>query len=585
MTEETPKKQIPLFTGEPFERMVGIVIAVVTLLAALVAILEADAGGQTAQAIRRSQQYAIQAMGAKAGGEVQTAFAWTDAYRNWLEWDTAAMVAQNNGDTVAAQRYEAVRDRAANLSPLLAEPYFNPQNGALPNVKAFEANTWLIETTTLTERFINAIEMGDALETKEKAYGSQLLLLAVSLFLFGLSVTIMGRMRWLFIGMGALIVNVAMIWMVTTYISPITIFSDAAIVAYAEGVGLAHQDDFEGAVNSFDQAIAIAPNYANAYYARGNAYFDLGQFRKATRDYELTVQAGRDDANVYWNLGWAYYILGESDRAIEATSAALAAAPDQVALHFNLGLTYLAAGKLDTAQAIYAQGVSLAEKQVALARRMDEEPPASLWWYLNTAATDLSNLLMCLDTQQCYDSPPYAVLAKTSNVIIQPVAKELELELKELSVALEYPGQSPREAVTATINNIEFATGAYDETGQLTGYVSLQDRLVRFGQVMDEEGEQIDANLVRANPDENVPVFVLFNFDDMADGQLFTMKVYKEGQESPGLRLVEKWALGQTGEMALPLTPGRQFALASGEYQVELYVEAQLLQTSSFIIE
>ena len=66
--------------------------------------------------------------------------------------------------------------------------------------------------------------------------------------------------------------------------------------------------------------------------------------------------------------------------------------------------------------------------------------------------------------------------------------------------------------------------------------------------------------------------------------RMFRESDYSDGLESPGLRLVELWSLGQQGEAALPLTPGRQFTLAPGEYQVEIYVEAQLIKEGTFTI-
>ncbi|MCB0036055.1 MAG: hypothetical protein KDE51_18620, partial [Anaerolineales bacterium] len=213
MSEEPQTPKPPLFSGEPFERMIAIVIALVTLIAAVMALLEADAGAKTSQALRQSQQYAVQAIGAKAVGELQTNYAWNDAYRNWLEWNTSAVIAAEKDDAAAAERYTAVRDQVGSLTPLLTEPYFDPAQDDLPNIRAFEANTYLVETTILAERFLVASDLSGELEDKEKAYGTQLLLTAVSLFLYGLSLTIVGRMRWLFVIMGSVIINIALIWM------------------------------------------------------------------------------------------------------------------------------------------------------------------------------------------------------------------------------------------------------------------------------------------------------------------------------------------------------------------------------------
>lgn len=581
-----PRKKLPLFSGEPFERMIGVLIALVTLLAALIALLEADTGAQVAQATRRAQQYAIQAIGVKGSGEVQAGYAWAEAYRRWLEWDTLAFLAEQEADPAAVRRYQAVRERAEALSPLLAEPYFNPESKDSPNIRAFEANTYLVETTILAERFINTMDLAGALDEKEQAYGTQLLLLAVSLFLFGLSATIVGRMRWLFMGMGSLIANVVIIWMSLVYIAPIQVLPDEAIVAYAQGVGLAHQSDYVGAVAAFDEALALAPDYANVLYARANAYFDQGHYQQAALDYEAAGAAGREDVNTPWNLGWTYYVLGELDESIETTGTALALDESQVALHFNLGLAHLAKGDLETAREVYEGGITQAIEQVTIAVETGEDPPASLWWYLGTAAADLDRFLICLSSKVCEEAPPYQAIAVSDD--LTATAKAIRGQLKELSVALELTGEPPADPdVTATISELDFATPVYDEQNELVGFKSLgADTQLRFGRVQEEEGQEVDLNITRAGPEDAArQIFILFNYAQMAEDQLFTVKVYYEGQESTGLRLVEDWKLGESGEATLPLTPGTQFTLAPGEYRVEVYVDAHLIQEGQFTIQ
>lgn len=584
MSEETKTPRPPLFTGEPFERMMALLFALVTILAAVAALLEADAAAQTAQAIRRAQQYAMQAIGVKASGEVQAGYAWTEAYRRWLEWESLSDQAEGENDPAAADRYEAVRDRAVQLSPLLSEPYFNPETDDFPNIRAFEASNYLVENIILAERFVNTMELSGELEDKEKAYGTHLLLFAVALFLYGLSVTIVGRMRWLFVAMGTVMANIALIWMIITYITPITTFPDEAIVAYAEGMGFAHQEDYVAAIEAFDRALELVPGYANAYYARGNVYFDQGDFRRAATDYAAAMEAGREDVNVPWNLGWTYYVLGHLDDAIETTQIALELDDEQVALYFNLGLMHLAQGNLEEAQGIYAEGIDLATGQVTAATAAGEAPPASLWWYLGTAATDLDNFMTCLATQVCRETPPYDTIATADDVVTTTAA--LREQLKNTAVALEYLGSPSGEAVAATISEVEFGTPVYNEADILVGFTPLQgsEPQLRFGRVQEDQGEEVDVNIILAGPDEANEVFVRFNYDGLADSQLLTIKIYRDGKESPGLRLVENWVLGSTGEAALPLTPSSQFALAPGEYRVEIYVDAHLVQEGNFTI-
>ncbi len=587
MSQKTKAHRIPLFSGDLFKRRMAILIALVTVLIGIVAVLEAEMGGQVAQATLLSQQYAIQAIGVKASGEMETGYAWFDAYHRWLEWDTLTLFAELNDDPAAARRYQAVRDRASELSPLLVAPYFAPETDDFPNIKAFEADTYLVENTILTERFAAATALAGALGAKQSAYVTQLLLLAVSLFLYGLSTTIVGRMKWLFVTVGSIMVGLTLLWMtIITFTTPVEVFPDEAITAYANGVGLAHQDENVAAIKSFEKALASAPDYANAYYARARVYFDLGHLSQAVADYVAAIEAGREDITAPWNLGWTYYVLGQPDEAITATQTALAIDESQVALHFNLGLAQLARGEdIPAAKATYAGGIDLARQQVVDAQAAGEEAPSSLWWYLNTAAIDLDNFVNCLSGQVCWDAPPYDTLDHSDAV--QTAAAELRTELKNVTVALEHLGQLPEESVTATIGEIAVETVVpepeevlveADDAGQGSG-----GRL-RGGQALEQEGEAVDVSLIRASPDEASQVFILFDYEGLADGQLFTMKVYQDGWEATDLRLVESWERGEAGEVRLPLTPGSQFALPPAEYRVEIYVDAHLVQESLFTI-
>ncbi|MFM7173881.1 MAG: hypothetical protein ACKO4U_12705, partial [Caldilinea sp.] len=75
---------------------------------------------------------------------------------------------------------------------------------------------------------------------------------------------------------------------------------------------------------------------------------------------------------------------------------------------------------------------------------------------------------------------------------------------------------------------------------------------------------------------------VRFPYKSVQDGQLLVLKVYRNGTESPWLRLVENWSLGAAGEAVLPLAPSSQFALAEGDYKLELYLDGHLLQEGAF---
>jgi hypothetical protein len=75
----------------------------------------------------------------------------------------------------------------------------------------------------------------------------------------------------------------------------------------------------------------------------------------------------------------------------------------------------------------------------------------------------------------------------------------------------------------------------------------------------------------------------------MRDGQQVVWKVYVDGVEYPEYRTVSTWEEGPSGEASQPLTDdfayGSTYSFDPGEYTVEMYVDSQLTQRGSFVVE
>ena len=584
MTQEAKKQAKPWFTGEPFEQMIGLLIAVVTLLAAVAGYLQVEADGRSTKAYNEGQQFALQAIGGRARGEILAGYAWSDAYRTWLALDTQSVLAKNETDETASQQFLTARDRIATLTPLLQPPYFDDAAQEHPNLRAYESDLYIRETAALRENFLNADSVGAAWGDKSGKFVVHLTLFTVALFLYSLALTVAGRVRWLFVGMSSLMSVATTVWMISVVLLPVTALPQSAIQSYATGVGLGHQQNPALAQQAFDQAVQIAPDFGNALYERAKVSYALNQLERAAADYQAAMDSGRQDANVFWNAGWNAYRMGDYAQSVVYTQEALAQLPDQIALHFNLALAQLAAGQLTEAESSYALGVTLAEQQVVSLRAEGNEPPVSFWWYLDTAALDLHNLSICIEQDECDGAPPHA--AVSANAEISPTAQHWQRTLQSLAVGLEYPAHRVQTAVAAQMGALAFTTGVYDAAGALVSYMPLGETAapLRFGMAQEGEGVSLDTSMVRANSAVNRDVFVNFKYDGLKDDQLIVMKVYLNDREASGLRLALPWTLGTTGEASLPLSPGRTFTLAPGDYRVDFFVDGQFVQTGTFKI-
>jgi len=75
-------------------------------------------------------------------------------------------------------------------------------------------------------------------------------------------------------------------------------------------------EDYDRAIEDYNKAIALDPNYALAYARRGSAYDNKGQYDRAIEDYNKAIALDPNYAAAYNNRGLAYYKKGNMGRAI-----------------------------------------------------------------------------------------------------------------------------------------------------------------------------------------------------------------------------------------------------------------------------
>jgi len=309
--------------------------------------------------------------------------------------------------------------------------------------------------------------------------------------------------------------------------------------------------------------LASEPTYANALFERGNSEYDLHSYTAAVADYEAALAAGRDDINVTWNLGWTYYLLGRFDDAIRMDRHALTLDPRQIGIHFNLGLAMLAASQADAARAQYQNALEVASRQVTEAKAAQQEPPSSLWTYMEAAARDLESLADRLSGRSVdwTEAPDANMIGNPGDV--QKTGQSLIAQVKSWTVALEFTDQPPKVQVEAQIGSMEFAQPKYDADGNLLGQI-----------------------VTDAFPHGTDKILARFDYSGMQDGETVIWKLYHDGYEDAQWRLEEKWSLGQAGsaQKAFSLAYSNLYIFSSGEYRIEMYVDSQLVQQGIFTI-
>jgi Tfp pilus assembly protein PilF len=562
------KESKPLFTNDLFKQAVALLLALVAIQSTVLGFWKGQVVHEMNVRQRFTLQNQVQSNLTKNIGQVKTS-AYLKVYERWLEMNTIANQEFESGDEEAAQRYWWIADRVlANLSPVMVPPYFNfYESGASgefmpPDFLAYESDTYITSTALNNERVVNNNQVYEQLKSKRVRFTDLAIVLAIGLFLLGNSLKISAVPRSVMASFGLAIIIYSLAQMVIVQIEPTTDLPDDAMTAYAEGVGRQHKGDLTQAIVFYSEAINLAPEYYRAYHQRGIAYNLKGDLQSATTDFETAAENNRNDTRLLADLASAFYRQGHFNESVELWQHA-AEIGDEITImsaNFNLGLCYLALGQAEDAIDAYINGILQATQIIENRRAAGKEISGSEWWLIDQAATELDFLISCWEEQHCDGTPPYENVSQQAT-LMKPLAVYNSTRLKEAIVALEFAIDLSAEQNTnrAKVNQIEFYTVFEDASGA-----------------------PIDTQEGYSFSDEIDNIIVGFPYEGFQSGQIVLMKVYVNGQEAPSLRLLKDWPSGAVrGVAEFPINSGG-LKFDSGQYWVEIYVDAHLIQQDGF---
>ncbi len=118
------------------------------------------------------------------------------------------------------------------------------------------------------------------------------------------------------------------------------------------------QQDYEGIVRVYDEAVKHHPGETGYFNNRANAHAALAHFDKALTDYAQALRLAPGNSNIHRARSVAYHLMGDYDRAIADLDIAVKADPEGV--NFDLrGRAYHAKGDFRAALADYEKGVQM----------------------------------------------------------------------------------------------------------------------------------------------------------------------------------------------------------------------------------
>ena len=98
---------------------------------------------------------------------------------------------------------------------------------------------------------------------------------------------------------------------------------------------------YKKAIDAFNRAIKLKPDFVEAQYGLGIAYGESGRHKEAIEAFKQVIKLKPDFSEAHYNLGFAYRKSGMHKEAIEAFKQAIRLKPDFAEAHYNLGLVYV----------------------------------------------------------------------------------------------------------------------------------------------------------------------------------------------------------------------------------------------------
>ncbi len=116
---------------------------------------------------------------------------------------------------------------------------------------------------------------------------------------------------------------------------------------YNVGVVLGSEGKFSAAIEHYEQALAINPDWTDARVNMGQAKSDMGRSEEAMRDFEMALAKEPGNPMVRVNVGLLYLKSGNAAEAIAQFRKGLESNPNHARLMFNLGAALVESGDLD----------------------------------------------------------------------------------------------------------------------------------------------------------------------------------------------------------------------------------------------
>jgi hypothetical protein len=375
-------------------RAVAILAATITVFGAVVAALQVSASDGGSRASRDAQELGI----ARGSADVRSQSEYQyqlDVSSLAAEYDRRALLARQRArqaeDPTQRASFEAQAHVYADVSATVVHQSTVLEHSAasaraqddLGAARAAALDRYQASLDATTDRLdltrAAATEEADDAGKAGDAYVAIIALLAVALFLTGVSLTIAHRLRfWLLVPALALFVG-AGVWTIALATRSRPVTPHAAIAALVDGDRKLALGDAALAERSFSRAIALRHDYAEAYARRAEARMELSttrigepvtgtlmlrdraRARRAIADARTALGLGYSRSDVAVRLGYLLALVGGRYRdAAAVTATATRRNPSDPLGWLDLSVYDAALGESTQARSALRRGLRLA---------------------------------------------------------------------------------------------------------------------------------------------------------------------------------------------------------------------------------
>ena len=117
--------------------------------------------------------------------------------------------------------------------------------------------------------------------------------------------------------------------------------------------------NFKEAIKSYEKALSIKPDLAEAYYNIGIALHNNGNLERAIEAYRKAISIKPDYAEAQNNMGNSFRKKGDLERAIDAYGKAISINPNYAEAYKNTGSAFEELGTIQKAKTAYRKAISI----------------------------------------------------------------------------------------------------------------------------------------------------------------------------------------------------------------------------------